>query len=124
MSFEKYGCRLTIHLFFAQIGTSYVPTVAMSNWPPPVATSEVTFWRRVFSGSVTYFTLMPYCFVNADVRDSITTMSGLFTVAIVSVCAVECALPTPTSTTTLRTTTALRAIAKRDKRMLAPFIGF
>ena len=72
-------------MFFAQIGTSYVPTVAMSNWPPPVATSEVTFCRSVFSGRVTYLTLIPYFFVKTEVRDSITTMSPLFTVAMVSV---------------------------------------
>src|SRR5438132_8557610 len=99
----------------------------MSNWPPPVATSEVTFWRNVFSGSVTNFTLMPYFFVNADERDCITTMSELFTVAIVIVgCprwAVEAALPTPTSTARLQTKAAPRLTAERDTRMLAPFIG-
>lgn len=98
----------------------------MSNWPPPVATSEVTFWRRVFSGSVTYFTLMPVFFVKSDVRDCITTMSGLFTVAIVIVGwpfrAVDSALPTATSTARLRTMTPHR-IARRGKRMLAPFIA-
>src|SRR5437764_8265085 len=86
-SFAKYGARLTSHLFFAQMGTSYVPTVAMSNWPPPVATSDVTFWRSVFSGSVTYFTLMPYFLVKSDVRPSITIMSPLLTVALVIVVA-------------------------------------
>src|SRR5207244_5121550 len=126
LNFEKYGCRLTSHLFFAQIGTSYVPTVAMSNWPPPVAMSEVTFWRSVFSGSVTYLTLMPYCFVNDEVSDCITTMSGLFTVAIVIVVALrrpDWALLVPTRTARLSATTPPRLIAKRDKRIFAPFIG-
>src|SRR5947208_10568439 len=94
-SFAKYGARLTSHLFFAQIGTSYVPTVAMSNCPPPVATSDVTFWRSVFSGNVTYFTLIPYFLVNWDVSPSITIMSPLLTVAIVIVVAVRWAVATP-----------------------------
>src|SRR5689334_2574178 len=99
----------------------------MSNWPPPVATSEVTFWRRVFSGNVTYLTLIPYLLVNLELRACITIMSGLFTVAIVSVgwpCrTIDWAVATPTSTARLRTMALHRPTAKRDTRMLAPFIG-
>jgi hypothetical protein len=38
-------------------------------------------------------------------------------------CALERALLTPTNTARLRTTTPLRLIAKRDKRIFTPFIG-
>src|SRR5919197_1241235 len=99
----------------------------MSNGPPPVATSEVTFWRSVFSGSVTNFTLIPYFFVKSPERDCITTMSWLFTVAIVSVVerwAPELALLTATSTERLSAAAMLRLVAKRDKRIFAPFIGW
>src|SRR5262245_36790689 len=96
----------------------------MSNWPPPVATSEVTFCRSVFSGNVTYFTLMPYLLVNLEVSDCITIMSGLFTVAIVRVgWPFVCAAPTPTSTARLTTITPHRPTAKRDTRMLLPSSG-
>src|SRR5262249_10336786 len=98
------------------------------NWPPPVATSDVTFCRSVFSGSVTYFTLIPYFFVKTDVSDCMTTMSGLFTVAIVSVgcpwCAPDRALLTPTSTTRLETTAPASLTASRENRIVTPFIGF
>src|SRR5579862_5950334 len=120
LSPENIGWRFTSHLFFAQMGTSYVPTVAMSNWPPPVATSDVTFCRSVFSGSVTYLTLMPYFFVKSFVRLSITIMSPLFTVAIVSVVAFVRALPTPTNIARPSATRMPELTTRRDKRMLAP----
>jgi hypothetical protein len=99
----------------------------MSNWPPPVATSAVTFCRRTFSGSVTYLTLIPYCFVNFEVRDCITIMSPLLTVAIFKVGwparPDDWALPIPTSRARLKTTAPPRLSARLDKRISAPFIG-
>src|ERR1700751_3566025 len=120
LSFAKNGFRFTSHLFFAQMGTSYVPTVAMSNWPPPVATSDVTFCLSVFSGRVTYLTLMPYFFVKSFVRLSMTIMSPLLTVAMVIVVAFVRALPPPTNVARPSATRRPKLTARRDKRMLAP----
>src|SRR5690606_22269588 len=64
----------------------------MSYWPPLVAMSVVTFWRRAFSSSVTHSTVMSGFFaVKSSVRPCIRIMSPLFTVAMVSVSA--CAHP-------------------------------
>src|SRR5262245_23194073 len=60
--------------------------VKMSNWPPLVAMSVVTRWRRTFSSSVTHFTVMPgFLAVKSLVSPCIRIMSPLLTVAIVSV---------------------------------------
>src|ERR1700735_5427937 len=81
--------------FLAQIGTAYVPIVSTSNWPPLVAMSVVTRWRRTFSSSVTHFTVTSgFLAVNSFDNPCMRIMSPLFTVAIVSVvCAIEGAEP-------------------------------
>src|SRR5260370_40713767 len=65
--------------------------VSTSNWPPLVAMSVVTRWRRTFSSSVTHFTVTSgFLAVKSLVNACMGIMSGLFTVAIVSVvCAFE-----------------------------------
>src|SRR5664279_2710681 len=67
------------------MGTSYVPTVAMSNCPPPVAMSAVTFWRSVFSGRVSKLTLIPVDFSKSPTSCCMSTICGLLTVAMVRV---------------------------------------
>src|SRR6202171_616108 len=69
--------------------------VSTSNWPPLVAMSVVTRWRRTFSSSVTHFTeISGFLAVNSLDSPCIRIMSPLFTVAIVSVvCAMEGAEP-------------------------------
>src|ERR1700736_544709 len=69
--------------------------VSTSNWPPLVAISVVTRWRRTFSSSVTHFTVTSgFLAVNSLVNACMRIMSLLFTVAIVSVvCAIEGAEP-------------------------------
>src|SRR5215470_4529077 len=60
--------------------------VKMSNWPPLVAMSVVTRWRRTFSSSVTHLIAMPgFLAVKSPVSPCIRIMSLLLTVAIVSV---------------------------------------
>src|SRR5581483_7813131 len=60
--------------------------VRTSNWPPLVAMSVVTRWRRTFSSSVTHFTTMSgFLAVKSLVRPCMRIMSPLLTVAIVSV---------------------------------------
>src|SRR3954452_14682810 len=65
--------------------------VRTSNWPPLVAISVVTRWRRTFSSSVTHFTVTSgFLAVNSLVSPCMRIMSPLFTVAIVRVvCAIE-----------------------------------
>src|SRR6185295_5231473 len=65
--------------------------VRTSNWPPLVAISVVTRWRRTFSSSVTHFTVTSGFFaVNSLDSPCMRIMSPLFTVAIVRVvCAIE-----------------------------------
>ncbi len=59
--------------------------VRMSYWPPLVAMSVVTFWRRTFSSSVTQFSEMSgLALVKSSVSFCIRIMSPLFTVAMVS----------------------------------------
>src|SRR3984893_84575 len=59
--------------------------VSTSNWPPLVAISVVTRWRRTFSSSVTHFTVTSgFLAVNSLVSPCMRIMSPLFTVAIVS----------------------------------------
>ncbi len=61
--------------------------VMMSYWPPPVAMSVVTRSRRMFSSSVTQFTVMSGCaLVNSLVRLCIWIICPLFTVAMVMLC--------------------------------------
>src|ERR1700730_14204923 len=69
--------------------------VMMSNWPPLVAISVVTRWRSTFSSSVTHFTVISgFLAVNSPVNACMRIMSGLLTVAMVSVvCAIEGAEP-------------------------------
>src|ERR1700687_3978738 len=69
--------------------------VRTSNWPPFVAISVVTRWRRTFSSSVPHFTVASgFLAVNSLVNPCMRIMSPLFTVAIVSVvCAIEGAEP-------------------------------
>src|ERR1700730_8659757 len=69
--------------------------VRTSNWPPLVAISLVTRWRRTFSSSVTHFTVMSgFLAVNSLVKPCMRIMSPLFTVAMVRVvCAIEGAEP-------------------------------
>src|ERR1700730_3506456 len=69
--------------------------VSTSNWPPLVAISVVTRWRRTFSSSVTHFTVTSgFLAVNSLVNPCMRIMSLLFTVAIVRVvCAFEGAEP-------------------------------
>src|SRR3984893_5733905 len=69
--------------------------VSTSNWPPLVAISVVTRWRRTFSSSVTHFTVTSgFLAVNSLVSACIRIMSPLFTVAMVRVvCAMEGAEP-------------------------------
>src|SRR6266852_720708 len=69
--------------------------VSTSNWPPLVAISVVTRWRRTFSSSVTHFTVTSgFLAVNSLVNACMRIMSPLFTVAIVNVvCAIEGAEP-------------------------------
>src|SRR6202011_1485874 len=69
--------------------------VSTSNWPPLVAISVVTRWRRTFSSSVTHFTVTSgFLAVNSFVSACMRIISPLFTVAIVSVvCAIEGAEP-------------------------------
>src|SRR6202035_1676247 len=69
--------------------------VSTSNWPPLVAMSVVTRWRRTFSSSVTHFTVTSgFLAVNSLVSACMRIMSPLLTVAIVSVvCAMEGAEP-------------------------------
>src|SRR5712691_13002117 len=88
LSFDAYGDRLSIQLFLAQVGTSYGPIITTSNWPPPAATSFVTWSRKVFSSNVTYFTLMFGCeAVNPlGVSFWMSTIWGLSTTATVMVC--------------------------------------
>src|ERR1700722_8869950 len=60
--------------------------VSTSNWPPLVAMSVVTRWRRTFSSSVTHLTVMSgFLAVNSFVSPCMRIMSLLFTVATVSV---------------------------------------
>ena len=60
--------------------------VRMSNWPPLVAMSVVTFWRSTFSSSVTQLSLMSgLALVKSSVSFCMRIMSPLLTVAIVSV---------------------------------------
>ena len=62
--------------------------VMTSYWPPWVAMSVVTRSRRMFSSSVTQFTVMSGCgALNSSVRPCIRIMSPLFTVAMVMLCA-------------------------------------
>src|SRR6266849_3207220 len=88
LSFDAYGVRSSIHLFFAQVGTSYGPIITTSNWPPPAATSFVTWSRSVFSSSVTYLTLMVGCDAVKPLGVSfwMSTICGLSTTATVMVC--------------------------------------
>ncbi len=59
--------------------------VMMSYWPPLVAMSVVTFWRRMFSSIVTHSTVMPgFLAVKSSVSFCIRIISPLFTVAMVS----------------------------------------
>src|ERR1700737_4590472 len=69
--------------------------VSTSNWPPLVAISVVTRWRRTFSSSVTHFTVMSgFLAVNSLLSPCIRIMSPLFTVAMVRVVwAIEGAAP-------------------------------
>src|SRR3979411_1911332 len=69
--------------------------VSTSNCPPLVAISVVTRWRRTFSSSVTHFTVTSgFLAVNSPDNACMRIMSGLFTVAMVSVvCAIEGAEP-------------------------------
>src|SRR3981189_3581383 len=69
--------------------------VSTSNCPPLVAISVGTRWRRTFSSSVTYLTVMSgFLAVNSLVSACIRIMSPLFTVAMVRVvCATEGAAP-------------------------------
>src|ERR1700704_1363541 len=69
--------------------------VSTSNWPPLVAISVVTRWRRTFSSSVTHFTVTSgFLAVNSLDNACMRIMSPLFTVAMVSVvCAIEGAEP-------------------------------
>lgn len=59
-----------------------------SNWPLPVVMSVVARWRSTFSSRITQFSLMSGWFFS-NVADSFfsSSMSGLFSVAIVSVAA-------------------------------------
>src|SRR5882724_3340229 len=60
--------------------------VSTSNWPPLVAMSVVTRWRSTFSSSVTHLTVMSgFLAVKSLVSPCMRIMSGLLTVAIVSV---------------------------------------
>src|SRR5450756_570212 len=60
--------------------------VSTSNWPPLVAISVVTRWRRTFSSSVTHFTVISgFLAVKSLVSPCMRIMSPLFTVAMVSV---------------------------------------
>jgi hypothetical protein len=61
VSFAANDDRSSIQWFLAHVGTSYGPIITASNWPPPAATSFVTWSRSVFSSKVTYFTLMFGC---------------------------------------------------------------
>src|SRR6266702_5311521 len=87
-SFDAYELRASIHLFFAQIGVSYGPIMTTSNWPPPAATSLVTWSRSVFSSRVTYLTLMFGCEAENPFGVSfwMSIIWGLFTTATVMVC--------------------------------------
>src|SRR5207244_1968680 len=62
--------------------------VMMSNDPPFVAISVVTFWRSAFSSSTTQSSLIPVACSNLGDSFCMMIMSELFTVAMVSlVCA-------------------------------------
>src|SRR4051794_26022569 len=71
-----------------------MPSVRMSNCPPPAATSVVVRSRRTFSSSTTQSSLMPG-FRASNSRESFwrTIISALLTVAIVSRVAPEGARP-------------------------------
>src|SRR5260221_24357 len=62
-----------------------MPIVMMSNCPPLVEMSVATRCRSTFSSSTSHFSFMPVAFSNFEAYFCITTMSGLFTVAIVRV---------------------------------------
>ncbi len=76
--------------------------VNTSNWPALVAMSVVTRWRSTFSSSTTQRRWMSLCSCsNCDDSFCITTMSPLFTVAMViveSARAVPAASPTVANT--------------------------
>ncbi len=63
-----------------------MPIAITSNWPLPVVMSVVARWRSTFSSRITQFSLMSgFAFSNAGDSFFSSIMSGLFSVAIVSV---------------------------------------
>ena len=76
----------TSQSFSPQIGTSYAPTVMMSYWPPPVATSLVIAFRRSPSSRKMMLTLMSGCsLLNSGSSRLMSCICGLLTLASVSV---------------------------------------
>ena len=91
--------------------------VMMSNWPPLVAMSVVTRWRRTFSSSTTQFSLMPVAASNFGDSFCMMIMSELLTVAIFSV---VCATAGPAASAPIMASAVLAPASKYVLFIIVP----
>ncbi len=83
----------------------------MSNWPPLVAMSVVTRWRRTFSSSTTQLILLPVFCSHVGESCCMVTICELFTVAMVMVAAA--AAPASPATSPASTVVPARSCFRR-----------